>query len=132
MAAILIRTLIAFALVSATFNPTPYNYVRFAQDYWVGQMPMIVLCGLLLLIGYIIYLRATLRSIGAFGMGLIAALLAALVWVLWDLGWLNLDNATVNTWIGILAISLVMGIGLSWSIIRRRISGQADVDDVDA
>jgi hypothetical protein len=34
-------------------------------------------------------------------------------------------------WIGIFALSLVLGIGLSWSIVRRKLSGQADVDDVD-
>ena len=27
--------------------------------------------------------------------------------------------------------SLVLGVGLSWSHIRRAISGQADMDDVD-
>jgi hypothetical protein len=32
--------------------------------------------------------------------------------------------------LGILALSLVMGIGLSWSLIRHRLSGQADMDDV--
>jgi hypothetical protein len=31
----------------------------------------------------------------------------------------------------LIALSLVMGVGLSWSIIRRRLSGQLDVDDVE-
>jgi hypothetical protein len=37
----------------------------------------------------------------------------------------------VNQWLSILLASLVLGIGLSWSILRRRISGQVDIDDVD-
>ncbi len=94
-------------------------------------MPLAVLLGLLLLVGYIIYLRATLRSIGAFGMGLILAIFAALVWVLIDFQLLNLDNPGLNTWLAILALSFVLGIGLSWSIFRRAVSGQADVDDVE-
>ncbi|MEO1240160.1 MAG: DUF6524 family protein, partial [Pseudomonadota bacterium] len=36
-----------------------------------------------------------------------------------------------NTWLGLVVLSIVLAIGLSWSIVRRRISGQADVDDVD-
>jgi len=47
-----------------------------------------------------------------------------------DLGLLDLSNPQLTTWLGILALSLVMGIGLSWSLIRRRLSGQADMDDV--
>ena len=34
-------------------------------------------------------------------------------------------------WLGLIALSLVLGIGLSWSHVRRRLSGQADMDDVD-
>ena len=131
MIGFLIRWVLAFVLLAATFNPTQYNFFVWAQDNWDAQMPLTVLFALLLLVGYIIYLRATLRSIGAFGMGLILALAAALGWVLVDFGLLNLDNPTQNLWLGLVALSLVLGIGLSWSHVRRRLSGQADMDDVD-
>ena len=85
-----------------------------------------------LLIGYIIYLRATLRSIGAFGMMLVLAVVGAGLWVLYDLGVLRLDDPSMNVWLGLGALSFVLAIGLSWSIVRRALSGQADVDDVDA
>ena len=48
-----------------------------------------------------------------------------------DFQLLNLDNPGLNTWLAILALSFVLGIGLSWSLVRRRLSGQADVDDVE-
>jgi hypothetical protein len=51
--------------------------------------------------------------------------------VLYDFGWLNLENQAANLWLGLIALSLVLGVGLSWSHIRRAISGQADMDDVD-
>lgn len=127
----LIRWLAAFALLALTFNPTDLNFVRWARDGWDTQTPLVVLAGLILLTGYIIYLRATFRSIGAFGMGLIAAIFAALVWVLIDLGILGLENRSLNVWLGLLALSLILGIGLSWSIVRRRLTGQTDVDDID-
>lgn len=127
----LVRWLVAFVLLALTFNPTPWNYVSWAQANWSDQMPLALLFGLLLLTGYIIYLRATLRSIGAFGMLLVLALVGAGLWVLIDFGILTLGDDSVNLWLGILALSLVLGIGLSWSLVRRKLSGQADVDDVD-
>lgn len=127
----LVRWFFAFALIAATFNPTQWNFVRWAQANYQAQLPMTVLIGLVLLVGYIIYLRATLRSIGAFGMLLVLALVAALLWVLFDYGLLDLSDPRFATWLGIVALSAVLGIGLSWSIVRRKLSGQADVDDVD-
>ena len=127
----LLRWLFAFFLLSATFNPTEWNFAHWAQTNFSEQMPLTLLLGLLLLVGYIVYLRATLRSIGTFGMLLVLAIVGALLWVLYDWGWLTLENTTQNTWIGILALSVVLGIGLSWSHVRRSLTGQADIDDVD-
>ena len=126
-----LRWLVAFILLSATFNPTRVNYATWVSSNYDQQLPLAVLLGLLLLVGYIIYLRATLRSIGAFGMFLVMAIFAALLWVLYDYGLLDIDNQTMNTWLGLFAMSVVLGVGLSWSLIRRRLSGQVDIDDID-
>lgn len=127
----LTRWIVAFVLIAATYNPTPYNYVTWVMRNWPDFMSVTVLFGLLLFVGYVIYLRATLRSIGVFGMGLVLAIAAAMIWVLSDLGLLGLENRNSLLWIGIISLSLVLGIGLSWSLIRRRLSGQVDIDDVD-
>lgn len=127
----LLRWVLAFALLASTFNPTPYNYIHWAQMGGNGKMSIVVLSGLVLFVCYVIYLRATLRSIGPLGVALICAIFGAVIWVLSDFGFLALNNATSNTWLIILALSLVLGIGMSWSFVRRAISGQADVDDVD-
>jgi len=127
----LIRWIFAFVLIAATFNPTDWNFTRWALENFDSNIPLTVLFGLLLFIGYVIYLRATLRSIGGFGMFLVFAVFAALIWVLYDIGVLSLKNSNLNVWMGILALSLILGIGLSWSFVRRAISGQFDVDDAD-
>ncbi len=127
----LVRWMFAFILIAATFNPTRWNFSRWVVDNFSTQLPLAIFLGLLLFIGYVVYLRATLRSIGGFGMALVLAVFAALVWVLWDKGVLSLDNSDLNIWMGILALSLILGIGLSWSFVRRAISGQYDVDDAD-
>lgn len=126
-----LRWLAAFILLALTYNPSGFNYVKWAVQSYSQQLPMTVLLGLLLLVGYIIYLRATLRSIGAFGMFLVMAIVGALLWVLFDWGLLDLQNQRMNTWLGIFALSVVLGIGLSWSLIRRHLSGQYDMDDVE-
>ena len=126
-----LRWTFAFVLIAATYNPTELNFLRWAQSNYVEQLPLTVLLGLILTIAYIIYLRATLRSIGALGMFLVLAVVAALLWVLYDFGLLALDNTDAMVWLGILALSVVLGIGLSWSFVRRALSGQFDVDDSD-
>lgn len=126
-----VRWLFAFVLLALTYNPTQWNFVYWALHPEGRPLSMVVLAGLLLLVGYIIYLRATLRSIGPFGMALVFSVVAALLWVLSDLGILALDNRNLNVWLGILALSIVLGVGLGWSHVRRRLSGQADIDDVD-
>ncbi|BBU57483.1 MULTISPECIES: DUF6524 family protein [Mameliella] len=127
----LLRWLFAFVLLAATYNPSQVNYIRWAMNNTDGNLPLVVLFGIVLLIGYIIYLRATLRSIGVFGMALVLGLVAAILWALVYYGLLDLSDPKLSTWIGIFALSLVLGVGLSWSIIRRKLSGQVDMDDVE-
>jgi hypothetical protein len=127
----IIRLGFAFALLAATYNPTQWNFVRWGMTNYAVQLPLTVLFGLVLLVGYIIYLRATLRSIGLFGMLLVLAVVGTLIWVLYDRGIVDLANPALNTWLAIAVLAVVLAIGLSWSIVRRRLSGQADVDDID-
>ena len=128
---IFLRWLGAFVLLAATFNPTPWNFVRWAEANYTTQMPLTLLLGLLLGVGYMIYIGATLRSIGAFGVILVGAIVGALVWVLTDYGVLTLGSTALMTWLGICALSVVLGVGLSWSILRQRLSGQASVDEIE-
>ena len=127
----LLRWIIALVLVFATFNPTDYSFYRWVLPMDGESLPLKALAGILLLIVYVIYFRATWRSIGPIGVGLAAALLAALIWVSIDLGLLNLAQPTIMTWILLFAFATILAVGISWSHIRRRSSGQADIDDVD-
>ena len=128
---ILLRWLGAFLLLAATFNPTEWSSVKWSMANGNAQLPLTLFLGLLLLVGYLIYVLATLRSIGGFGVILIAAIFTSGLWVLYSWGLLSLQNSALNTWLGLLALSLILGIGLSWSILRQKLSGQATVEEID-
>ena len=125
----LMRWLSAFVLLAATYNPTELSYVRWAVTNWQEETPLAVLFGLVLLIAFVLFLTALFRGIGTFGVVLIVAVLAALIWVLADFGWLSLDNPSTNTWIALVVLSVVLAVGMYWGILWRRMSGQLEVDD---
>jgi hypothetical protein len=87
--------------------------------------------GVALLIAWIVFLRATFLSLGWLGIILGAALFGCFIWLLIDIGWLSMDSTGAITWLVLLLISLILAVGMSWSHIRRRLTGQVDVDDVE-
>ena len=127
----LARWLFAAALVIGTYNPSEYSYVNWAFSDIDEFGPVMALVGVALLIAWIVFLRATLRSLGVVGIVLGAALFGCLIWLFIDMGLLSLESTSALTWIVLLLLSLILAAGLSWSHIRRRLTGQFDVDDVD-
>lgn len=128
---ILLRFVFALVLVFATYNPSKYSYFHWAESTLSQFTPLLAICGLLLIITWGIYMRATFRSLGILGVMLAGAFFASFVWLFYDLGWLQVENVGVMTWVVLIIISLLLAIGMSWSHIRRRLTGQVDIDDVD-
>lgn len=127
----LLRFLFAVFLVMLTYNPSGYSYSHWLQNSFSDFSPLLGLAGISLIIGWVIYIRATLRSLGLIGLILAGLFFATIVWLLIDWGWLGLDNITVMNWVILILISVILAVGISWSHIRRKISGQVDADDVD-
>ncbi len=125
------RWVFALALVLGTYNPTEYSYISWIMSEGVSFGPVIALVGIALLIGWIIFLRATFMSMGWLGIVLGAAFFACIIWLLVDIGWLSLESSAALAWVALLILSLILAVGMSWSHIRRRLSGQFDVDDKD-
>lgn len=131
MGSFLLRLLFAAVLVFGTWNPTGYSYVGWMFNDGFHFEPLIAIVGLILLIGWIIYLRATFLSMGWLGIILGAALFAAIIWLFVDLGWLRLESPGMVSWLTLVLLSVLLAAGMSWSHIRRRLTGQLDVDDVE-
>jgi hypothetical protein len=127
----LIRAVLSLVLVLLTFNPSGYSYVHMVADGFPSITPVEAVLGILLLIMWIVFLGATLKSIGLVGMVLAFALCAAVIWMIVSWGWVSLENTSALTWIGLVVLALIMAIGMAWAHLYRRWTGQTTVDEVN-
>lgn len=124
------RWLLCLVLVLLTFNPTSISYYGWVV-HGEGLLALKVLAGVVLLIVFAFVGHATWESLGPFGLVLAVAFFAALIWVLVDFGLLSVQNSSVLTWVILVVAATILAIGMSFSLLRRRVTGQVDVDDVD-
>ena len=125
---VLVRLVAALALVLLTYNPTGHSFYHWAMRDFANLTALKAFSGALLLVGWVICIRAALTSLGALGLVLSALVLGTLVWVLTDYGVLNPDRPSLLSWISLIIIGIILGIGLSWSLLRTRVTGQVEVD----
>lgn len=127
------RFLFALLLILATYNPSGYSmfdWVRTANSE--GNLgPEHFFLSTLLVIGWVILFVATFKSLNALGVGLAAVAIGTFVWMLVDFGLLGADSRSAIVWISLICLAALLTVGLSWSHIWRRLTGQFDVDDVD-
>lgn len=126
-----IRLAIALLLVFASYNPAGISFYHWAIIKIPDITPVMAFAGLVLIIGWVVYIRATLRSLGVIGISLAVAFFGTLFWMVIDWGIVPADNIQAVTYIIQTILCLIMATGMSWSHIRRRMSGQVDADDVD-
>jgi hypothetical protein len=136
---LLLRWLIALGLVYGTYNPEGYSYVDWVFQSNSGassgaaltdSVALKFLAGAVLLTGWVIYLNATRHSLGFLGVLLTVAICAGLIWLLveWDV--FSATNLRLLIHLTLIVASIVLAMGMSWSHISRRLSGQVDTDEV--
>ncbi len=131
----LLRLIGAVMLVFLTYNPEQisfYHWVRPAIADFDRFQALMALAGVVLLIGWAVYLRATMHSLGAFGTLLAVAFFSTLIWVLISYTPIPKDNLKVVVYLVLIGAAGVLSVGISWSHVRRRLTGQMDVDETDA
>lgn len=126
-----LRFLAALILVFLTYNPSGFSYFHWTIQNLPEWSALKIFVGVVLLIGWVIYLRATMASLGGLGLVLAAAFFGALVWLIISWGLLPTDSAKVVASIILVIISCILGVGISWSHIRRRLTGQYDTDEIE-
>ena len=80
------RFVAAVVLVFATYNPEGYSYYHWGIKHLPQVDPLRVFAGVVLLVGWTVFIRATLRSLGPFGLFLAVAFFGTLLWLIVDLG----------------------------------------------
>lgn len=127
-----LRFALALAVVGISWNPTGASFWHWATAQPLTFTPGKGIAAVILLVGWVVLVRATVRSLGGIGMLLAGGLFASLFWGLLYWGVLPSGNFAVLQWLGVLLIGFILTAGVCWSHIRRRLSGQYDMDDVDA
>jgi hypothetical protein len=130
-AGVLWRVALAMVLVLLTYNPTGYSYFHWALTDFTTFSAVKALAGALLLAGWVFYLRAGLSSLGWLGVILLLLILGAVVWLLVEQKILDPNRPAVLSWVILVVVGLVLGIGMSWSLVRQRLTGQVDILDED-
>ena len=127
----LLRLAATLVLVLATYNPSGWSFAHWLQNGFSnsGLGPEDFVVGVIILIGWVILLTATQRSMGTLGLILEALFFGGLVWLMIDFGILSIDSVTEFSWVILIILSDMLAIGLSWSHVWRRLTGQFEVDD---
>ena len=125
----LLRWLTSMMLVLGTYNPYAMSYYHWLSDS-SDQVPMKITIGVVLLILHVVAVLSSVRSLGLIGIGLLTALFASAAWILIDNNLLNVEDPRVFTLTLLVILATLYGVGLSWSHLRNRLSGQVDSTDV--
>ena len=128
----LLRFLGSALIVLASYNPSGYSYFHWVTDSFRGEgmAAQQAFVGVMLLIGWTILVRATFHSLGSFGLVLAAAFIGTLVWLMSSFGLFEADTPVTIAWTALLSLAALLAVGMSWSHVRRRLTGQVDVDEI--
>lgn len=125
------RFVFAFALVCLTWNPSRYNFIEWAMAQWSAMAPLVAFSGLVLLMGWIFFLRTAAYSLGLVGIVLSTALAGVFMWILFYYGLVSAESTTLIGWLVLALFSAILAAGMSWAHLRTRWSGQTTVDEIE-
>lgn len=114
MSGFLLRTVIAFILLAATYNPTKYNFVIWAQENYAEQKQLVIGLGVILGLALLYFLVSSIRTLGSVGIILLVVICVLLGYILVDKGVIALELSVNNVWGGIAILSLILGAASSW------------------
>lgn len=125
----LVRLLAAAVLLFATYNPEGRSYFHWMASGGWEITPLKAFAGVCLIVAWVFLLRATVRSLGALGTFLAAAFFGTLIWLI--VSWAHIEPTTTKglTYLILLGLALVLSTGSVWSIWRRKMTGQVDVEE---
>jgi hypothetical protein len=127
---IIVRWLFAMFLVFAFYNQTGYSYIHWLMDAEDTRWSFKILVGTGLVTLLATFFLGTLRALGIIGILLGVTFFSAITWTLVDLGVLPELTYPLFVTITLVVTASMLAIGISWSHIRSRLSGQIDSNDI--
>ena len=135
---ITLRLIAALLLVYASYNPTGYSYFHWVEaaftkpetPAWYDTPALKFLVGVILFTVWLVFLNATRHSLGLLGVALVLSLCGGAIWLLaeWDV--FSPDNIDLIIHLTLIVAAIVLTVGMCWSHVNRRLSGQVDTDEV--
>jgi hypothetical protein len=119
------RIALSVLLVLVTFNPSGTSLVHWLAAPPVAVTPGKAVAALLLAIGWALCLRTAFNALGTWGLLLGVGFFATLVWLLVDRQWVSMDGSAI-VWVVELVVGILLGIGLSWSLLKAKATGQIE------
>lgn len=128
-----LRFMLAFVVVFATYNPHGWSYLHWLlaairADSLV-ELPFVIFSGFLLVIAFSIYIQATLRALGMYGLLLALGFFTSIIWILVDTSFVAVGSLAVLLDLILSVIAAVLGTGMCWPDLQHRLTGQSDADD---
>ena len=120
------RILLSTLLVFGTYNPSGNSYHHWLMRTETLTIPQ-VFVGIALLIGWVTMARMAFLSIGYFGIAAISLMVLMGITFGVGLGFFGFEDVRITKYLVLFWIALVFGIGISWSFVQKRISGERDV-----
>ena len=126
----LLRFFVAITLVIASYNPSYHSYYHWMTES-AGHLSIAhALLGVVLIIIWSVYIQATVRSLGTFGVFLAALFLISFTALILDWSYFPSIDNSVLIYLSEVIIAGILTIGLTWSHIRKYLTGQMDVSNV--
>lgn len=127
-AGFVVRVALALALVLLTYNPSGQSHLHWALADFKAFDAARAFAGALLLGAWVFAIRTTMVSMGTLGIVLLGLVLGTLVWLLFDIGAIKANAPHLLVWIVLIVVGVILGVGLSWSALRQRLTGQVEAN----
>jgi hypothetical protein len=126
------RWIMTMFVVFATYNASGYSYYHWITGPGSESWPLKLFLGFVLFTFYGVFAMAIWRSMGPVGVASTIGAMTAAVWALVDYQMLDLNTENSVSTVVSTIFATLLAIGISWSHIRTRLSGQVDSKDVNS
>ena len=125
-----VRWLMAFFLLLATYNPSGYSYYHWVIDPPTNDRLLQMIVGAFLVFCYFVAFDITRRALHTFGFVNVIIFCSLISWWIGREGWVDVERDSHLAMLVIGTISTILAIGMSYSHVHYRLGGVKQVEEV--